>query len=162
MIAFDARTDLGFERIIPASTAAVWRSWSEGELLARWWLPAPLIARVEQLHLVPGGSFVTSLSEDGTQFSPHMDAVFLCAEPESLIVFSNALTSDWRPAVPAPVAITAQMEICDDPLGTRYRVTVRHASPEERAHHEELGFFEGWGMTVDALAEVAAGLDRGE
>ena len=42
--------------------------------LARWWLPAPTHCRVEHLDVVPGGAFVTSMSDDGVTFGPHLDA----------------------------------------------------------------------------------------
>ncbi|WP_210603477.1 ArsR/SmtB family transcription factor [Brevibacterium oceani] len=36
--------------------------------------------------------------------------------------------------------------------GTDYTAVVRHGSPEQRARHEELGFFDGWGTVTDQLA----------
>jgi uncharacterized protein YndB with AHSA1/START domain len=112
------------------------------------------VLRVDRLDVRPGGGFVTRMSDDGADFVPHTDAVFLVVEEGRRLVFTNAVTSAWRPAAPEPVAMTAEIVLDDHPDGTDYRVVVRHGSPEVRARHEELGFFEGWGSVTAALAEL--------
>jgi uncharacterized protein YndB with AHSA1/START domain len=44
------------------------------------------------------------------------------------------------------------------PDGTRYRALVRHKSAQDRAKHEEMGFFQGWGICLTQLEELAAQL----
>ena len=101
---------------------------------------------------LPGGAFVTQMSEDGTEWHPHVDAVFLVIEEGSRLVFTNAVSSSWHPALPDPVAMTTEIILGDHPDGTDYQAIVRHGSPEQRARHEELGFFDGWGTVTDQLA----------
>lgn len=113
--------------------------------------------RVDRLDVAPGGAFVTSLSEDGTAFGPHLDACFVVVEPGERIVFTNALDSRWRPARPAPVAMTAEITLRDHPEGTDYRAVVRHTDPASRAQHEELGFADGWGTVIAQLAVLVEG-----
>ena len=84
----------------------------------------------------PDGAFVTSMSDDGIAFGPHLDACFVVVEPGERIVFTNALDSRWRPANPAPVSMTAEISFGDHPEGTDYRVVVRHLDASSRAHHE--------------------------
>jgi uncharacterized protein YndB with AHSA1/START domain len=146
--------DLGFDRVIRAPRSVVWDAWADPTILASWWLPAPMIGRVDQLDLVTGGAFVTSMSEDGVDFVRHMDACFLAIETWERIVFTNAVDSGWRPASPQPVAMTAEILLDDHPEGTSYRVIVRHTDAASRARHEELGFFEGWGAVTQQLADV--------
>ena len=92
------------------------------------------------------------MSEDGTEWHPHVDAVFLVIEEGSRLVFTNAVSSSWHPALPDPVAMTTEIILGDHPDGTDYHAIVRHGSPEQRARHEELGFFDGWGTVTDQLA----------
>jgi len=150
--------DLSLERRIAASPASVWRAWSEPALFERWWLPAPMVCRVERLEAAPGGAVVTAMSEDGVTFVPHMDALILEAEPGRRIVFTNAIDSSSRPAHPEPIAVTGEFDLEPDGDGTLLRVVVRHASAQARALHESLGFDEGWGAALDQLAEVAESL----
>jgi uncharacterized protein YndB with AHSA1/START domain len=156
----DPELDLRIDRVIRAPRSRVWRAWTDPSDLARWWLPAPLRCRVEQLEVVPGGGFVTSMSENGADFAPHVDACFVVVEPGERIVFTNALDSRWRPAQPTPVAMTAEITFADHPFGTDYRVVVRHADPASRDCHEQLGFADGWGTVTGQLAAVAEAEDQ--
>ena len=72
--------DLGIERIIRAPRAAVWKAWTDPASFEQWWLPAPMLCRVERLEARAGGPLVTSMSEDGVTFQPHMDACFVVVE----------------------------------------------------------------------------------
>lgn len=147
--------DLSLGRIIRAPRAVVWSAWTDPRSLEQWWLPAPTHCRVDRLEVAPGGAFVTRLSDDGAEFVPHLDACFLTVDQLERIVFTNAVDSRWRPAVPEPVAMTAEITLYDHPEGTDYRVTVRHADPAARARHERLGFADGWGTVTSQLAVMA-------
>lgn len=148
----DPDYDLALQRVIRASPSDIWRAWTDPTRLAQWWIPAPMVTRVDQLDVRPGGGFLTRMSENGQEFVPHTDAVFLVVEENRRLVFTNAVTSAWRPASPEPVAMTAEIVLADHPDGTDYRVVVRHGTPEIRARHHELGFFDGWGSVTGALA----------
>ncbi|WP_279103173.1 SRPBCC domain-containing protein [Gordonia bronchialis] len=156
----DTELDLELDRVIHAPLAAVWRHWTTPDLFAQWWTPAPTITRVDRLEARPGGALVTRMSDDGVDFVPHMDAIFPVAEENSRLVFTNAVDSAWRPALPAPVAMTAEITLVDHPDGTAYRAVVRHGDPRDRARHEELGFFEGWGAVTEALATLVEADDK--
>jgi uncharacterized protein YndB with AHSA1/START domain len=151
----DRDLDLGLERIIRAPRATVWAAWTDPSQLRQWWVPAPSRCRVDRLDLRPGGAFVTSLSDDGTTFVPHLDACFLAIDELERIVFTNAIDSTWRPVSPAPVTMTATITLSDHPDGTNYQTVVRHGTPEARDHHEKLGFAEGWGTVAAQLAALA-------
>jgi uncharacterized protein YndB with AHSA1/START domain len=149
--------DLALERVIKAPRATVWNAWTDPAAFARWWLPAPMQCRVERLDVRPGGGLVTSMSDDGAAFVPHLDACFLVVDELDRLVFTNAIDSAWRPAAPAPVAMTAEITFAEHPDGTDYRIVVRHGDPADRARHEELGFADGWGSVAAQLAAVAEG-----
>jgi uncharacterized protein YndB with AHSA1/START domain len=147
--------DLALARVIRASRTSVWDAWTDPAYLERWWAPAPAQSRVDRLELRPGGGFVTRLSEDGTNFIPQLDACFIVVEDLRRIVFTNAIDSAWRPAQPAPVPMTAEIRLDDHPDGTSYQVVVRHGDPTARAHHEKLGFIDGWAAITAQLTTLA-------
>ncbi|UYM07377.1 SRPBCC domain-containing protein [Solicola gregarius] len=150
--------DLGIDRVIRAPRKAVWNAWTDPANFAQWWIPAPTVCRVERLEVRPGGGLVTSMSDDGDAFVPHLDACFLVIDEYERIVFTNAIDSQWRPAGPAPVAMTAEVVLRDHPDGTDYRITVRHGDAAARNRHADLGFADGWGTTTGQLARVAESL----
>ncbi|KIH99681.1 polyketide cyclase [Streptomonospora alba] len=143
--------DLSIERVIRAPRKAVWDAWTDPAGLAQWWIPAPMLCRVDRLEVRPGGAFVTRMSEDGATFVPHIDACFLLVDRLERLVFTNAVDSGWRPANPAPVTMTAEITMQDHVDGTDYRIIVRHGDPAARRRHAELGFAEGWGTVADQL-----------
>ena len=147
--------DLILERVIRAPRTAVWQAWTDPAKFERWWLPAPMLCRVERFEARPGGALVTRMSEDGTSYVPHMDASFLIVDDLERIVFTNAIDSAWRPVHPEPVSMTAEVTLAEHEDGTEYRVVVRHGSPESREMHEKLGFHNGWGTVTRQLAELA-------
>jgi uncharacterized protein YndB with AHSA1/START domain len=147
--------DLTLERVIRAPRAVIWRAWTDPARFAQWWVPAPAVCRVERLDVRPGGAIVTQLSDDGVRFGPHLDATFLVVDQLERLVYTNAIDSNWRPASPAPIAMTAEISLADHPDGTDYRIIVRHGDPAARALHEELGFAYGWGSVTKQLAGVA-------
>lgn len=154
MADIDPALDLSIERTIRAPRAEIWRAWTDPTRLARWWVPAPTVLQVDELAVRPGGGFRTRMSDDGVEFVPHFDGVFLVVEEDRRLVFTNAITSGRRPADPEPVAMTAEVVLGEHPDGTDYRVTVRHGDPAARGRHEQLGFFEGWGTVTEALASL--------
>ena len=150
----DPELDLTLHRVIRAPRQRIWDAWTQPDQFAKWWTPAPTVTRVDRLEPAPGGALVTRMSEDGTTFVPHMDAVFLVADVWERLVFTNAVDSSWRPAEPAPVAMTAEITFAEHADGTEYNVVVRHRSPSDRDRHNELGFYDGWGSVTAALAEL--------
>ncbi|MDQ1201808.1 SRPBCC domain-containing protein [Rhodococcus sp. SORGH_AS_0303] len=150
----DPALDLVLDRVIAAPRHRIWEAWTNSSLLSQWWTPAPTVTRVDHLEVRPGGAFVTEMSDDGTTFVTHTDAVFLVVEPDTRLVFTNTLDSGWRPASPQPVAMSAEITLTDHPRGTAYRAVVRHGDPTTRDRHASLGFAEGWGSVTAALARL--------
>ena len=150
----DPTLDLVLQRVIRAPRSAIWEAWTDPDLLAQWWIPAPTQLRVDRLDVRPGGAFVTRMSDDGDTYVPHTDGIFLVVEPEQRLVFTNAINSSWRPTVPAPVLMTAEIALVEHADGIEYTATVRHGSPEDRDLHEHLGFHDGWGSVTEALAAL--------
>jgi uncharacterized protein YndB with AHSA1/START domain len=145
--------DLAVSRIIKAPRRIVWDLWTDPASFASWWVPAPARCRVVEMDLRPGGALVTTFSEDGGEFQPHVNACFLAVEPQEKIVFTDALVAGWRPSE-APF-MTAVITMKDHPEGTEYHALAMHSSRAIRDSHEEMGFYDGWGAVSAQLAELA-------
>lgn len=147
----DAR-DLVITRLIKAPRAAVWRAWSEPDLLAQWWCPRPWTTEVRGFDLRPGGDFYTFMSgpDGGTSDNP---GSFLEVVPGERLVITSLLTSGWRPATPW-MPFTAVITLADEADGTRYTATVMHPDQSWSDKHLEMGFYEGWGAAIDQLDEL--------
>ena len=149
-----SKSELTISRHIAAPPSAVWDAWSDPAKLAQWWIPAPIICRVDQLDLRPGGGFVTRMREEGAaDFQPHGDGCFLEAIANERLVFTTVMTEGWQPAEPW-LALTAILTFEAQDGGTLYSARVLHKSPEDSAKHVEMGFHEGWGTAIGQLAAV--------
>lgn len=148
----DPERDLTISRVIKAPRAAIWKAWTDPASFAQWWVPEPARCKVVAMDVHPGGALKTEISEDGGPFAPHLDACFLAVDEGERIVFTNALTGGWRPA--EQPFITAVITLRDHPAGTDYSAYVMHKSNADRAMHEQLGFYDGWGTVIGQLAKL--------
>jgi uncharacterized protein YndB with AHSA1/START domain len=148
----DPDLDLTISRVIKAPRAAIWSAWTDPKKFEKWWIPEPALCKVVEMDVRPGGGLVTEISENGSEFTPHLSACFLAVDEGSRIVFTNALTGGWRPAEQG--FMTAIITLADHPDGTDYAAHVMHKSNADRNMHAEMGFYDGWGTVIGQLARL--------
>lgn len=150
--------DLVITRTLRVPPAAIWKAWSDPAHLQHWWCPKPWTTEVLAYDLRPGGAFHTRMSGPDGEVSDNPGS-FLVVEPGARLVFTSALAADWRPAVDSWMPMTACIDIAPDGAsGTRYTATVLHRDLAGREQHEQMGFYDGWGVCIDQLEAYAAGL----
>jgi len=133
----------------------VWAAWTKPEHLQVWYTPRPwTVARCE-LDLRPGGRFLTVMcSPEGKEF-PN-EGCYLEIVPNRRLVWTTVLQAGYRPAPAGDSetcgpACTAIISIEPHGTGTRYLATVLHGDEENRAKHEAMGFYDGWGAAFEQL-----------
>lgn len=147
----DPELDLVLERDIPVPVAKVWAAWTKPELLKKWFTPRPWETKEVELDLRPGGLFrFVMRSPEGEE---HVNqGCYLEVVPESRLVWTDSLRAGFRPA-PEPF-MTAIVRFESRGKGTHYVAMARHVDPATRKKHEEMGFHDGWGTTLDQLVEL--------
>jgi uncharacterized protein YndB with AHSA1/START domain len=154
--AIDPQLDLVLERTVDVAPDLVWRAWTEPDLLKQWFAPKPWSISAVEVDLQPGGAFSTTMrSPEGEEF-PNVGC-FLVVQPRSVLIFTSALGPGFRPQLQPDggFPFTAVVTIEPAGAGTRYTAIAKHPSPETRKTHEEMGFVEGWGATLEQLVELA-------
>jgi uncharacterized protein YndB with AHSA1/START domain len=153
--------DLRFSRVIDLPKEAVWRAWTEPELLKPWFCPLPWKTIDCYIDLRPGGSFRTTMSSPEGQEFPNRGC-YLEVIPNQKLVWTNALLPGYRPG-PLTVAggseeaqflFTAMLELADHAGGTLYTATVIHADEAGAKKHAAMGFEAGWGAALDQLVAM--------
>lgn len=151
----DPRTDLTFTRRINAPRALLWACWTTPEHIRQFFVPKPHRVESCEIDLRVGGRFDTVMNVDGTLIDSK--GVFLEVIEGARLVFTDTYSEGWKPA--ADPFMTAILEFADDVQGgTTYTATARHRSPEACQRHEEMGFFEGWGIVAMQLEDHARSL----
>ena len=152
-IAADDPRELVIARRMAAPAMALYRCWTEPELIVRWFAPAPLTAEVKSMDVRPGGaSRITMRSPDGQEFPG--DGVYLALEPGRRLVFTDAYREGWKPA--ENPMFTADLTFEDLANGeSLYVARARHWTDEACERHRQMGFHDGWGLCADQLEAVA-------
>jgi uncharacterized protein YndB with AHSA1/START domain len=145
--------ELRIERTLDAPRAAVWRAWTEPELLQEWYCPAPWrVAKVE-FDLRPGGrNNVDMAGPDGEYVEGH--GCWLEIVPETRLVFTDALHENFVPA--ERPFMTGFVELSDTADGRTHMIWgARHATEAAMREHLDMGFETGWGICAGQLETVA-------
>jgi uncharacterized protein YndB with AHSA1/START domain len=152
-VAPESDRELVLARIIDAPREAVFRCWTDPELMVQWFTPAPWKTVSAEMDLRPGGkSLVVMQSPEGQDF-PN-PGVVLEVIPNEKLVFTDAYTEGWRPSENPFFTAVLTFEDAGDGK-TRYIARARHWTDENRKRHEEMGFHTGWGICADQLEALA-------
>ena len=150
--------DLTLTRLIDAPRQALFRCWTEPQLIKQWFAPRPYTTPIAEVEMKVGGANnIVMQSPDGQDIP--CPGTYLQIVPGRKLVFTDAYTGDWQPREGKPF-MTAILTFDDEtgPDGkpmTRYTATVRHWTDEDKKTHEQMGFHQGWGQCTDQLAALA-------
>lgn len=147
----DPTRDLVLEREVGVPAELVWRAWTEPEHIKKWFAPAPWTITECEIDLRPGGQFYTVMrSPEGQEF-PNTGC-YLEIVPNERLVFTDSLEPGFRPK--AESFFTAVVTLTPTANGTKYTAVARHKDQASREQHEAMGFYEGWGQTLDQLVAL--------
>lgn len=144
----DDSRELTLTRLIDAPREAVYRAWTQPDLLVQWFTPKPWNTVRAQMDVRPGGaSMVVMADPDGKEY-PN-PGQYVEVVPNEKLVFTDAYIGDWEPS-PKPF-MTGTLTFADEGGKTRYTAVVRHWTVEDRKAHEAMGFHGGWSLATDQL-----------
>jgi uncharacterized protein YndB with AHSA1/START domain len=146
----DPNLDLVLERVVDVPKELVWKAWTEPEHIKHWFAPAPWTTTDCEIDLLPGGIFRTTMHSPEGQDFPNVGC-YLEVVPNERLIWTNALLPGYRPSE-SPF-FTAILTFETEGNGTRYTAHAMHRDESGRKQHEEMGFYEGWGICLDQLVE---------
>jgi uncharacterized protein YndB with AHSA1/START domain len=139
---------------LDAPRRAIWRCWTEPELLKQWFCPKPWFVSSAELDVRPGGASNVVMNGPNGEVAPN-PGQYLEVVAEERLVFSDAFVGDWQPSPTKPFMV-GEITMQDAPAGgTLYTARVRHWSAEDAATHEEMGFRAGWTIATEQLDALA-------
>ena len=153
------------ERVFDAPRDLVWKTWTDPELLPRWYGPR-VETIVHRLELKPGGLWLGEMRWGGNSHYQRVEYTEVSA-PERLVWLNSVSDADWN-IIPNPMMadwpriLLTTVTFDDDDGRTRMRLTwVPHeASEGEIACFSGAiaGMDKGWGAGMELLAELLAEL----
>ena len=150
----DGSNDFIVTRLIKAPARALWNAWTVPEHLEKWWCPKPITCKVINFDPRPGGAFdLLMRMPNGEEMA--QTGAFLAVQPEERIVFTTALTDQWRPAA-SFLPITAYISMTQEGGSTRYVTRVLYKNEQERQQLGDMRFEDGWSQAISQLAELVA------
>ena len=155
------------ERVFDAPRELVWKTWTDPELLPRWYGPR-VETIVHRLDLKPGGLWLGEMRWDGQSNYQRVEYTEV-DPPERLVWLHSVSDADWNvianPMMPDwPRILLTTVTFEQDGDRTKVRLTwVPHEATDS-----ELAFFaaaidgmdKGWGAGMELLAELLAELQR--
>lgn len=151
------------ERVFDAPRELVWRTWTEPELLIKWY--GPNIETIVHRHeLKPGGLWLGEMKWGGNSNYSRVEFTEVTA-PERLIWLHSVSDGEWNiisnPMMPDwPRVLLTTVTFVEDNGQTKLRLTwVPHGSSDaEIAGFSAAigGMDKGWGAGMDLLTELLA------
>lgn len=153
------------ERVFDAPRDLVWRTWTEPELLARWYGPN-VETIVHRLDVKPGGLWLGEMKWDGnanyqrvefTEVVPPERLVWLHSVSDSnWTIIANPMMPDW----PRVLLTTVTFEADGNRTNMRLTWIPHEASEAEIACFAAAidGMDKGWAAGMELLAELLAEL----
>lgn len=143
--------ELVITRIIDAPRSRVFAAWTKQ--LSAWWGPHGMTTPFCEMDLRPGGIFRTIMrAPDGTEYPTK--GVFLEVKENERIVFTDAFDPGWVPS--SEIFFTAVTTFEDHHGKTKYTARALHWTVANREKHEQMGFHQGWGESLDRLVALLA------
>jgi uncharacterized protein YndB with AHSA1/START domain len=158
--------DLSFTRIVDVPKEAVWRCWTEPELLLPWFCPKPWKTIACEIDLRPGGIFSSVMQSPEGVTMPTGAGCILEVIPNQCFTWTSALLPDYRPSLTLEkcggddggfmFTATIALEDCqiNGHTGTCYTATVLHANEAGCKQHADMGFEGGWGTALDQMVAM--------
>ncbi|MGB7157309.1 MAG: SRPBCC domain-containing protein [Tepidisphaeraceae bacterium] len=143
--------ELVITRTIDAPPERVFNAWTQR--LKEWWGPHGMTTPVCEMDLKAGGALRTVMRDpEGNEYPTR--GVFLEVTEPQRIVFTDAFDPGWEPH---PDAFFTAVTTFDPLPGgkTKYTARALHWTSENRKKHEEMGFYHGWGESIDRLVALA-------
>ncbi len=153
------------ERVFDAPRELVWKTWTDPELLTRWY--GPRVETIVHRHdLKPGGLWLGEMKWDGN--SNYQRVEFTEVDPPSRLVWLHSVSdAEWNvtsnPMMPDwPRVLLTTVTFEDDGGQTKLRLTwVPHEATEAELacfSGALAGMDKGWGAGMELLAELLAEL----
>lgn len=149
------------DKAFDAELSRVWDAFTKQEILDQWWAPKPLISKTKYMDFRVGGRrFYAMVSPDGAEIGWQIFE-FTSITPKSnfkcLSVFADRDETPHLPGANWDLTFSEQNASPHEPVGrgiTKVSISIHFESLEELEKMIEMGFKEGFTMTLNELTSL--------
>jgi uncharacterized protein YndB with AHSA1/START domain len=153
-------------REFDAELSLVWDAYTKQELLDQWWAPKPWASKTKFMNFEVGGKrFFAMVSPEGQE--RWLIQKFTSITPKTNFKMYNAFADkDENPELPGSewdFTFSEQNARSDDPVGrgtTKVSITIYNESLARLEKMIEMGFKEGYTMTMENLEDLLTTLSK--
>ena len=140
-----------------ADLELVWEAWTTAELLDQWWGPKPHVAKTKFMNFEVGGRrFYAMVSPEGQERWSIQK--YTSISPKTNFKMLNAFADkDENPELPGS---EWDLTFSEQNKTTKVSISIFNESLERMEKMIEMGFKEGFSMTLKSLEELLATLSQ--
>lgn len=140
-----------------AELPLVWDAYTKQEILDQWWAPKPWASKTKMMNFEVGGRrFYAMISPEGQEHWALQK--YTSINPKTNIKLYNAFADkDENPQLPGS---EWDLNFIDQNENTKVVITIYNDSLERMEQMIEMGFKEGFTMTLKSLEELLASLSQ--
>ena len=153
-------------REFDAELPLVWDAFTKPEILDQWWAPKPWTSKTKFMNFKEGGRrFYAMVSPEGHESWQIQDYTSISPKTnfKYLSIFADKDETPHLPGSNWDLNFTEQNARPGDPVGrgiTRVSITIYNESLERMEKMIEMGFKEGFTMTLNELNELLTTLKK--
>src|SRR5215471_14372432 len=146
-------------REFAAELSLVWDAFTKQEILDQWWAPKPWASKTKHMEFKVGGRrFYAMVSPEGEEHWSIQE--YTSISPKTNFEMSNAFADkDENPELPGS---DWDLNFSEQNGTTRVRVSIYNESLARMEKMIEMGFSEGFKMTLNSLEDLLAELSQRE
>lgn len=139
------------KRQFAAKLELVWEAWTNPEILDQWWAPKPWTSKTKYLNFEVGGKrFYAMVSPDGNESWAIQE--YQSIDPKTHFTFFNVFADkDENPQLPGS---DWDLKFSEQNETTTVDIAIYNESRERMEKMIEMGFREGFTMTLESLNEL--------
>lgn len=142
-------------REFAAERDSVWSAFTRQEILDQWWAPKPWVSRTKHMDFKVGGRrFYAMCGPDGEEHWSVQD--FTSISPKTNFKFVDAFADKDENINPEWPGSEWNLDFSETDGVAKVKITIRHKTLADLEKILEMGFKEGFTMTLDHLETILA------
>lgn len=144
---------LQVNRVFAAPLSAVWRAWTEAELLEQWWAPQPWKAVTQSMNFAAGGRWHYYMAgPEGEKHWTFMD--FLEILPQTFIKTEDGFCDEAGNVTASELTSVWEIHFIAEAEQTTVRIMMQYANEAALKQIVEMGMEEGFTMGLNQLENL--------